>query len=141
MKFLTYIQEAKSNHDKSTSTVINKVGEALKGILPYVWFDNSPFRLGLGVLAGNKLNPWGTNPITTPGMPGVTGIAVYIDENEKIATVYEITSASHGLGTKMVEAMLNALPKDYKIAIHHDWSGGWWDKIMKKYSNQEWIVD
>lgn len=135
MKFIYYLNEA---IEKSPSAVVNKVAAALRKLLPFVRLER-PFRLGLGILASTK----STNdvPQTCPGMAKVTGIAVYIDDAEKIATVYEITSADKGMGSKMVEAMLNALPSDYKIAIHHDWSGGWWDKIMKKYSDREWIVD
>jgi hypothetical protein len=137
MRLNYYLQEGKV--EKSNSTIINKVAGNLAAVLPYIRIDNKPFRFGIGVYASNKKADWG-NPLTCPGMAGVDGIAVYIDDKEKDATIYEITAANAGMGTKMLEAILNGLPEDYKINIHHDWSGGWWDKIMKKYSKRQWVV-
>jgi hypothetical protein len=138
MKFYQYITEIKKPIEKSTSATVNKVGAALKKILPYIQFENIPWRFGLGVLASTRESQ-GT-PTTCPGFTGVSGIAIYIDDSTKVATIAEITSASPGMGSKMVEAMLQALPKEYTISIHHDWSNGFWNKMMKKYSDRQWNI-
>ncbi len=138
MKFVNYLNEEQSS-EKYKSAVVNKIGAALKDALPYVRYSNSPYRLGLGVLASTRI--YNDTPTTCPGFPGTTGIAIYVDDKEKVATVSEITSASSGMGSKMIEAMLSALPKDYIISVHHDWSSGWWDKIIKRYSDRKWEVN
>ncbi len=35
----------------------------------------------------------------------------------------------------MVDAVMNALPEGWEAVILMDWSGGFWKKMKKKYSN------
>jgi hypothetical protein len=40
----------------------------------------------------------------------------------------------------MISAILTDLPKDWKLAVVMDWSGGFWEKMEEKYSDREWIM-
>jgi len=74
-------------------------------------------------------------PITKPDHPTAIGIYLIIDIAYKDIQFYEITSATKGCGGKMVDKVLEALPKDWDGVVVMDWSHGFWDKMKKKHKN------
>ena len=39
----------------------------------------------------------------------------------------------------MVDAVMKALPDDWRVAVVMDWSQGFWEKMTKKYNNLELV--
>ena len=72
-------------------------------------------------------------PISTHGHPTAVGIHVILDSYNRAVHFYEITSAVKGYGERMVQAVLNSIPDDWKAAVPMDISGGFWDKMAEKY--------
>ena len=60
-----------------------------------------------------------------------------IDIAYKYIQYYEITSAIPGCGGKMVDAVLKALPQDWKGVVVMDWSQGFWEKMEERHKNLE----
>ena len=48
---------------------------------------------------------------------------------------FEMTSAVKGYGERMVRAIVSSIPDDWEAVVVMDWSGGFWDKMAKKYEN------
>ena len=44
-----------------------------------------------------------------------------------------------GLSSKIMDVFLNVLPDGYKIIIDQDVSNGFWDYMIRKYNQFEWI--
>jgi len=74
-------------------------------------------------------------PISTQGHPTAVGVHVMLDIHQKAVHFYEITSAVKGYGERMVQAVLKSIPDDWDAAVVMDYSGGFWDKMVKKYDN------
>ena len=72
-------------------------------------------------------------PVTKPGHPTAVGVSLILDEEHKDIQFYEITSAVRGCGTRMVEAVMNALPKGWRAVIVMDWSGGFWKAMRRRH--------
>jgi len=72
-------------------------------------------------------------PVTTPGHPTAVGVSLILDEDLKEVQFYEITSAIKGYGTRMVEAVLDALPRGWKAVVVMDWSGGFWEAMRRRH--------
>ena len=70
-------------------------------------------------------------PVTKPGHPTAVGVSLILDEEHKEIQFYEITAAVKGCGTRMVEAVMNALPKGWRAVVVMDWSEGFW-KVMRQ---------
>jgi len=70
-------------------------------------------------------------PVTKPGHPTAVGVSLILNEEHKEIQFYEITSAVKGCGTRMVGAVMNALPKGWRAVVVMDWSGGFW-KVMRQ---------
>ncbi|MFH0908798.1 MAG: hypothetical protein V1929_08550 [bacterium] len=70
-------------------------------------------------------------PVTKPGHPTAVGVSLILDEDREEIQFYEITSAVKGYGSRMVEAVLSALPKQWKVFVLMDWSDGFW-KVMRR---------
>ena len=70
-------------------------------------------------------------PVTTPGHPTAVGVSLILEEDREEIQFYEITSAVKGYGSRMVEAVMNALPKNWKAVVLMDWSDGFW-KVMRR---------
>ena len=80
------------------------------------------------------------NPITTMNHPTAVGIEILYDCNQKYLSFYEINSPIKGNGSKMISTVLTDLPHSWTLAVLMDWSEGFWDKIVEKYSEREWIT-
>jgi len=78
-------------------------------------------------------------PITKPDHPTASGVHLIIHESFKDIQFYEITSAEKGNGGKIVDAIMNALPADWRACILMDWSRGFWEKMDEKHEKLEII--
>jgi len=74
------------------------------------------------IAVSRKAHP--LHPVTKPGHPTAIGVSLIMEEDREEIQFYEITSAVKGYGSKMVEAVLNALPKKWEAIVVMDWSGG-----------------
>ena len=79
-------------------------------------------------------------PITDMDHPTAIGIEIMYHLNYRILNFTEINSSVEGHGSKMITATLTDLPKDWKLAVLMDWSGGFWAKMAERYSDREWIL-
>jgi hypothetical protein len=93
------------------------------------------------IVASSEIKETGHKyPIATPNHPTAVGIEILYDCNHKYLSFFEINSPIKGNGRKMVSAVLTNLPQSWILAVLMDWSEGFWDKIIKKYSEKEWIT-
>ena len=74
-------------------------------------------------------------PVTNPEHPTAIGISLIIEEGHGEVLFYEITSAVKGYGSRMVEAVLHALPKKWKAIVVMDWSDGFWKVMRRRHSS------
>jgi hypothetical protein len=44
-----------------------------------------------------------------------------------------MNSPVKGYGSKMVDAVISALPEDWSTVVVMDWSGGFWEKMQEKH--------
>lgn len=72
-------------------------------------------------------------PVTKPGHPTAIGISLILEEDRGEIQFYEITSAVKGYGSRMVEAVLKALPKKWKAIVVMDWSNGFWKAMRRRH--------
>jgi len=70
-------------------------------------------------------------PVTKPGHPTAIGVSLIVAEEREEIQFYEITSAVKGYGSRMVGAVLNALPRSWRVYVLMDWSDGFW-KVMRR---------
>lgn len=73
-------------------------------------------------------------PVTKPGHPTAIGISLILEEDREEIQFYEITSAVKGYGSKLVEAVLCAMPKPWKAIVVMDWSCGFWKEMRRRHS-------
>jgi hypothetical protein len=79
-------------------------------------------------------------PITHMNHDTAIGIQILYSTDYKTIDFFDINSPVKGNGSKMVDAILKDLPKDWQPAVVIDWSDGFWDKMEEKYKNFEWIM-
>ncbi len=76
-------------------------------------------------------------PVSTQGHPTAVGVHLILDIPYNTVQFFEITYAVKGYGERMVQAMLKSIPDDWEAAVAMDFSGGFWDKMVKRYRNIE----
>lgn len=79
-------------------------------------------------------------PITHMNHDTAIGIQILYSTDYKTIDFFDINSPVKGNGSKMVDAILKDLPKDWQPAVVMDWSDGFWDKMKEKYKNIEWLM-
>ena len=72
-------------------------------------------------------------PVTKPGHPTAIGVSLILDEERQEIQFYEITSAIKGYGSRMMEAVVNALPRGWRAFVLMDWSEGFWEAMRNKH--------
>ena len=92
------------------------------------------------IQASSELTPGRVKiPISKPDHPKASGVHLIIHKYFKDIQFYEINSAVKRHGRKMVDAVMKALPDDWRAAVVMDWSQGFWEKMTKKYDNLELV--
>jgi hypothetical protein len=78
-------------------------------------------------------------PIVKPGHPSAIGVSVILTYAFQEIQFFAITSAKKGYGGKMVDAVMRALPVEWKavVLMGWDWSDGFWEHMGGKYANLE----
>jgi hypothetical protein len=72
-------------------------------------------------------------PITKPDHPSAVGVSLLLELDYKVIQFYEMNSPIKGYGSRMVDAVMGALPEDWSAVVVMDWSGGFWEKMQEKY--------
>ena len=86
------------------------------------------------IAASNALSEDGKhNPVVTIGADGIVGVELLIDVQNQIVQFYALTSATKGCGRQIVDAVVDATPDDWFLAVLMDWSGGFWKKMAQEY--------
>ena len=83
--------------------------------------------------ASSETNGARMRPVTNPGHPTAIGVSMIVEEDREEIQFYEITSAIKGYGSRMVEAVLNALPKNWRAVVVMDWSDGFWKAMRRRH--------
>ncbi len=78
-------------------------------------------------------------PIVQMNHNTATGIEILYYPKYKTIDFFEINAPTKGNGSKMVDAILKDLPKDWQPSVLMDWSNGFWDKMKQKYNEFEWL--
>jgi hypothetical protein len=73
------------------------------------------------------------NPVVTVGANDIVGIELLIDSTYNVVQFYSIISSIKGCGRKMVDAVVNATPNNWELAVVFDWSGGFWKRMVKEH--------
>lgn len=73
------------------------------------------------------------NPLVIVGEDNIVGVELLVDVPTKTVQFYAITSATKGSGRRIVDAVVNATPEDWCLAVLLDWSGGFWKKMAQDY--------
>jgi hypothetical protein len=79
-------------------------------------------------------------PITHMNHDTAIGIQILYSTDYKTIDFFDINSPIKGNGSKMVDAILKDLPKDWQPVVVMDWSDGFWDKMKEKYKHIEWLM-
>ena len=125
---------SKANNVKKVHLIYQLISEELSNIdrLKYVKIYNGSIK------ASNILSKNGKKePITKIGEENIIGVELLIDIPNKIIQFYSITSSVKGYGDKMVSAIVNSVPKDWKIVVVMDWSFGFWQVMVERYPRLE----
>jgi len=72
-------------------------------------------------------------PVTKIDHPTAVGVSLLLELDFKVIQFYEMNSPVKGYGSKMVDAVIRALPDDWSAVVVMDWSGGFWEKMREKY--------
>ena len=119
----------KAHSVKDIEPVVQRLATSLAQIPELRYIKIFPERL----TASNILSRDGKkNPVVEVGAEGIVGIELLIDPSAKVVQFYGLTSAVKGCGRKMVEAVIDATPEDWQLAVVMDWSGGFWQKMTEK---------
>ena len=114
--------------------VVENIANNLAGIKPIRFIRISPDFLQ----ASSEVTKGRAKiPITKPEHPTAIGLSLIIDLAQKDIHFFEMNSPIKGYGGKMVDAVLNDLPKEWSAIVVMHWSDGFWDRMQEKHGNLE----
>jgi GTPase len=122
---IRYIQKPKSVHQ-----IVEHIARNLAeiDIIKYITISKDYIKASSEVTTGRiKI------PITKIDHLTAVGVTLLLELDYNVIQFYEMNSPVKGYGSKMVDAVINALPEDWSAAVVMDWSGGFWDKMREKY--------
>ena len=109
---IRYIQKQKSVHQ-----VVENIARNLAeiDIIKYITISKDYIKASSEITPGrNKL------PITKIDHLTAVGVSLILELDYKVIQFYEMNSPVKGYGSKMVDAVINALPEDWSAAVVMD---------------------
>ena len=122
---IRYIKKIKLVH-----TVVENIARNLAkiDIIKYITISEDYIKASSEITTGRiKI------PITKIDHPTAVGVTLLLELDYNVIQVYEINSPVKGYGSKMVDAVIRALPEDWSAVVVMDWSGGFWEKMREKH--------
>jgi hypothetical protein len=78
-------------------------------------------------------------PITNMNHETAIGVQILYSLSHKYINFFDINSPTKGNGGKMVDAILKDFPKEWQPAVVMDWSNGFWNRMIEKHNEFDWI--
>jgi len=128
--FLDGMRIRKAQSVRHIEPIFQNLATSLAQIPQLQYIKIYPERLA----ASNILSQDGKkNPVVKVGAEGMVGVELLVDSSAKVVQFYALTSTIKGCGRKIVEAVLQATPEDWQVAVVMDWSGGFWPKMAQEH--------
>ena len=122
---IRYIKKIKLIHPVVDNIAVNL---AEIDIIKYITISDDYIKASSEVTTGRiKI------PITKIDHPTAVGVTLLLELDYNVIQFYEMNSPVKGYGSKMVDAVMRALPEDWSAVVVMDWSGGFWEKMREKY--------
>ena len=115
---------------KSIHPVVEHIARNLAeiDIIQYITISDDYIKASSEITTGrNKI------PITKIDHPTAVGVTLLLELDYNVIQFYEMNSPVKGYGSKMVDAVIRALPDDWSAVVVMDWSGGFWEKMREKH--------
>ncbi|MHB8067349.1 MAG: hypothetical protein ACYDIC_05555 [Desulfobaccales bacterium] len=115
---------------KPINSVVENIARNLAeiDIIKYITISEGYIKASSEITTGrNKI------PITKIDHPTAIGVSLIIELDYDVIQFYEMNSPVKGYGSKMVDAVMRALPEDWSAVVVMDWSGGFWEKMREKH--------
>jgi hypothetical protein len=122
---IRYVKKISSVHLIVENIVLNL---AEIDIIQYITISENYIKASSEVTTGRS-----KIPITKIDHPTAVGVSLLLELDHKIIQFYEINSPIKGYGSKMVGAVMQALPEDWFAVVVMDWSGGFWEKMREQH--------
>ena len=115
---------------KSVHPVVDNIAQNLAeiDIIKYITISTDYIKASSEITTGRS-----KIPITKVDHPTAVGVSLILELDYKVIQFYEMNSPVKGYGSKMVDAVIRALPEDWSAAVVMDWSGGFWEKMREKH--------
>lgn len=125
------ILEYKSFNDRTI--IMKKISDELSDILPYV-------RVSRNVIMASSIVDKSGKPIVRIDSKVVLK-GLLLKFNKDFITIKSIVNSTpdKGFSTDVIRILLGSIGKGYTIKIDQDVSNGFWDNIIKKYPEYNWI--
>ncbi len=119
--------------DFNTHNIINNIINDLSNIFKYTKFYNNT------LLASSIVDTLGRPIVRIDSRRLINALMLKFDE--KSITIKSIVNSTgeRGLSKKIIDIILNNIEKDWIILIEQDVSGGFWDKIIDRYPDYNWV--
>lgn len=119
--------------DFNTHNIINNIINDLSDVFQYTKFYNNT------LLASSILDSLGRPIVRIDSRRPINALMLKFDK--KSITIKSIVNSTgeRGLSKKIIDIILNNIEKDWSILIEQDVSGGFWDKIIDRYPDYNWV--
>ena len=113
----------------STFQLINKLSSKLEDIFEFVKIK------GNTIYCSNLLDRGGNPVVRIDSKKPCKGLMIKLtNDTLEIKSIVNSTTEK-GFGKSVMDVITMTIPKDFKIIIDQDVSGGFWDRIIQKYPN------
>jgi hypothetical protein len=119
--------------DFNTHSTIDNITNDLSGIFKYIKINNNT------LLASSIVDKLGRPIVRIDSRKPIT--ALMLKFGKKSITIKSIVNSTgeRGFSKKIIDVILKNIEKDWSIEIDQDVSGGFWDKIIERYPDYNWI--
>ena len=131
---MIFIKTFENYSDNKSIEFVNSIVDDISKILPYIKVTSNT------LLASNRLSKSSLPIVRIDSKEPIKALMLKFTENSVTIKSIVNSTGEKGFSKKVIDIILKNIDRQHSIAIDQDVSGGFWDSVIQKNPDYNWVM-
>ena len=131
---MIFIKTFENYSDNKSIEFVNSIVDDISKILPYIKVTSNT------LLASNRLSKSSLPIVRIDSKEPIKALMLKFTENSVTIKSIVNSTGEKGFSKKVIDIILKNIDRQHSIVIDQDVSGGFWDSVIQKNPDYNWVM-
>ncbi len=131
---MIFIKTFENYSDNKSIEFVNTIVDDISKILPYIKVTSNT------LLASNRLSKSSLPIVRIDSKEPIKALMLKFTENSVTIKSIVNSTGEKGFSKKVIDIILKNIDRQHSIVIDQDVSGGFWDSVIQKNPDYNWVM-